>query len=100
MTNGKFGFFRRLLRTGEQLLFEGAVFEVVNEVERAHAVGERLGFCLGVYGNGGKDGKDEGAFHVVLLCEIHGYLTLIFAAFLWNLVIFLKHSPLRGFTYT
>ena len=68
VANGKFGFFRRLLRTGEQLLFEGAVFEVVNEVERAHAVGERLGFCLGVCGNGGKDGKDEGAFHVVLLC--------------------------------
>ena len=100
VTDGKFGFLRRLLGAGEQLLFECAVFKIVDEIERAHAVSQRLLFSLRLDGNGSEDGEDEGSFHVGLLCEIHGHFTPIFAVFLWNLVIFLKHSPFRGFTYS
>ena len=63
VANGKFGFFRRLLRTGEQLLFEGAVFEVVDEVKGADTVGQRLLLGVRAGSEGGKDGEGQGAFH-------------------------------------
>ena len=69
--------FRGLLRAGFEFVFQRAVFEVIDEVERAHAVGER--FC-GISGSseGGTDGQGKGTCHFVApLCEIRAHFRRI-----------------------